>query len=257
MAIALLKIIHHLICEPIDTLFESVRAHGTCPQELTKRPDEIGRIARLLNRCLNDRTRHEAATERAHSRASTELYRLSKDHKRQVVGLQRDAYTDELTKLPNRACLEAQGPVMCQNALDESKDLSIIMIDVDKFKEVNDTMGHGTGDEVIRFTGQLLHSCTRQIDLPARFGGDEFVILLNDCSLKTAQSIGEKLRKLFRREVLQIIDTADGYVDTQPGLSIGIASLANSQAEDFDALFKLADKALYRAKESGRNCVAV
>ncbi len=257
LVLILLKITHSMISKPLNALFDSVHAHDLCPQELTRRSDEIGRIARLMNNCLKQRDLHQMAAERANSRVSTELYRVARNHKLQVINLQKDATTDELTRLANRARLEQEGPQLFDQARKQDIDLSVMMIDVDKFKQINDSLGHDVGDKVIAFMGEILRGCTRPVDLSARFGGDEFVIILKGCSLKSSAAIAERMRKLFEREVLQIINPTGKKLDFQPGLSIGIASLKRSKVSQFTTLCKLADKALYRAKEGGRNRVAI
>lgn len=164
------------------------------------------------------------------------------------------AFTDQLTGLPNRASVLERLSQALAVVRRAKRYGAVIFIDLDQFKKINDVYGHGIGDEVLREVATRLRYFMRQGDTVARFGGDEFVILLpelsNDQTVAATQSlaVGEKLRAALE-EPLQIKGLS--YSATA---SIGI-SIFPGQAETVDELIREADIAMYRAKESGRNAL--
>jgi two-component system cell cycle response regulator len=157
------------------------------------------------------------------------------------------AMHDQLTGLYNRHFVSEQ----VQQAISESQrhhvDFSIIVLDIDLFKQVNDKYGHDVGDRVLQSVGNLLQAEFRDEDSVARIGGEEFLILLNHCSVHSAADKAESLRSH-----LQELKPAGLAVTA----SFGVAQLSKD-LNSFDKLFKAADMAVYRAKEQGRNQVEV
>jgi diguanylate cyclase (GGDEF)-like protein len=157
-----------------------------------------------------------------------------------------DAYTDELTKIDNRTRFN----ILFQNAMEKSQQthssLSIILIDLDNFKQINDQYGHDTGDKVLRRFTTLIREHIRSTDFFARWGGEEFVILLPDTLLEDAKIIAENLRARLEKH-----DFGMGGKLTS---SFGVSARRNGDTET--SLFKRADLALYAAKNNGRNSVA-
>jgi len=132
-------------------------------------------------------------------------------------------------------------------------NLSVLVIDIDHFKKVNDTYGHLAGDLAIKKVAHHLITHTRKDDIVARFGGEEFVVLMRDLSLENAKNLGETLRK----GISEIVIKGDQY-EFQLTVSIGIASISQNnfvQIKSFSHLIEEADKRLYEAKSSGRNKV--
>ncbi|HEX8904542.1 MAG TPA: GGDEF domain-containing protein, partial [Longimicrobiaceae bacterium] len=125
--------------------------------------------------------------------------------------------------------------------------LALVMIDLDFFKQVNDAYGHRTGDEVLARVGRLLRSTARNIDLPARFGGEEFAVLLYDSNLAGAMTFAER----FRTNLREMTVPASGGRTVRVTASLGVA--VGSELVDPDALIDAADQALYRAKHTGRD----
>lgn len=134
----------------------------------------------------------------------------------------------------------------------ENKSVGVIMADIDFFKKINDTYGHLTGDLVIRSTADKLHSLMRSYDYIGRYGGEEFLVILPECSLDFAAAFAERLRLSISSEN---IDTIEGTIPLT--LSFGVAASGVARSREADFLVKAADKALYRAKKNGRNCVEV
>ena len=157
------------------------------------------------------------------------------------------ASTDALTGLPNRRYFdEFCGLLARRRRADDA--VGVLMIDIDKFKGLNDTFGHATGDDVLRAVGGAIVSAVREDDVPARFGGEEFVVLLRNPGMDVAFEVGERVR------------TAVSGLDLSrygvPGVSVSVGVAVSEHADQpIDDLVGLADQALYRAKRAGRNRV--
>lgn len=163
------------------------------------------------------------------------------------------ASTDPLTALPNkRTLLEAMARDLAQ-ADREHTPVSVIFVDVDHFKQFNDTWGHATGDEVLRVVGELLKGSLRQGDLPARYGGEEFVVVLPHTDSEGAMLVAERIRA---RLEAQEVDGPEGKLHVTA--SFGVATVTGPGVKDAtEDLLGRADAALYVAKENGRNRVAL
>lgn len=156
------------------------------------------------------------------------------------------AMTDQLTGLYNRHSLFDIGPKYLSDAKRHKFPVSLLVIDLDHFKNVNDIHGHGVGDTVLKAIGQVLNNNCREEDFVARFGGEEFVMLLSHCELDFAATKAEALRVAIESA------KPNGLIITA---SIGVAAF--SKNDNFDSLFDKADKAVFDAKGSGRNKVIV
>jgi diguanylate cyclase (GGDEF)-like protein len=156
------------------------------------------------------------------------------------------ASLDGLTRLFQRHYTNAAAEVEWKRTIRRQRPLSVLMIDVDQFKMINDTRGHDHGDMVLRKIASTLRSICRLEDVISRYGGDEFMILLPETSSDGAVLLAERIRKTFENTI-----TSDG--ERFATISIGIASYPISPAHNIEDLIKLADQALYRAKEAGRN----
>jgi diguanylate cyclase (GGDEF)-like protein len=160
------------------------------------------------------------------------------------------ALIDPLTHLGNRTALDDSLRRELQLAERHKYDLSLLMIDVDHFKQINDKHGHSCGDEVLQEIARTIENVCRETDISFRFGGEEFVVLLRETTDAGAAIIGERLRK----EISNITIDKNGK-HIKPTISIGISTRATDQKEHIDDLFERADKALYQAKQMGRNRV--
>lgn len=159
---------------------------------------------------------------------------------------------DELTSLYNRRFFQRKLS-SCFSQYKQSKgELSCMLIDLDYFKQVNDNYGHMFGDLVLTQFAEILTKHERSLDTSARFGGEEFVILLEDTDLEECLEIAQKLHKNAEGHIYK-----DGDVELQVTASIGISSLKSHQPTNSDKLISMADEALYQAKENGRNQVAI
>lgn len=156
---------------------------------------------------------------------------------------------DHLTKLANRHGFEPVFKQMLKAAKRRKEPLSILLIDIDHFKKINDKMGHLEGDEVLKSMASILQDSVRQCDAVCRWGGEEFIISLANCNIDAAQTIANNIDQLVATTL-----TA-GKRDKQAiTVSMGIAEF--DLTESSDALFARADEALYRAKNNGRNQIA-
>jgi diguanylate cyclase (GGDEF)-like protein len=164
--------------------------------------------------------------------------------------IQRQAVTDELTGLFNHRRFQEVMTAEVERTRRFGQELGLIMLDLDNFKRVNDTYGHLQGDVVLRQVARVLRESAREIDEPARYGGEEMAVALPQTGLQGAYDFAERVRR--RIEGLQI-DLLDGDGTLRVTASFGAASLPHSAKIDKDALVAAADAALYRAKRSGKN----
>lgn len=177
--------------------------------------------------------------------------KILEDIRSKQTELKRQAATDPLTKLYNRRYLMAGGDYLLEKAKSNTESLSVIMIDIDHFKAVNDKHGHDIGDKVLVEVASVFRRFSRDRDLIARFGGEEFVILLPGAGHTEAQECAERIR----RGVEQLhINLGDGPT-LQVTVSLGIAEVNVTATESLENAIKRADKALYQAKALGRNQV--
>lgn len=161
--------------------------------------------------------------------------------------LQELAERDPLTRLHNRRGLENQLNGLANQFLDPTNPvIGVVMIDLDHFKTVNDTLGHDAGDEILRILSRIILDEMRPKNLAARWGGEEFILLFPGISKPRLQPVAEKLRARIEAEL--------HYKEMRITASLGIA---HGDVADFESLAKRADEALYRAKATGRNRVEV
>ncbi len=167
--------------------------------------------------------------------------------KQQRDALENMAMHDQLTGLYNRHYLLEVAKHKLARAKRHRHTLSLLMLDVDHFKTINDTLGHAAGDNILKALAKLMDEQNRSEDIVARFGGEEFVILLDQCDAQAAKNKAKSL--------LQTIESLnpDGISVTA---SIGISELSNRE-ESFAELLKRADLAVYQAKDKGRNCIEI
>ena len=160
------------------------------------------------------------------------------------------AQTDSLTGLYNRGYVFAKGRQMVSAHHGQAAPLSILMFDVDNFKQVNDSYGHPAGDEVLRSVAQACQSCLRESDMIARFGGEEFIALLPGVDVQTAEFIAGRIKDKIASCEQQVDDL---HFSVTASFGVALAT----QEDDFDGLIKIVDEALYQAKQNGRNCIVV
>jgi diguanylate cyclase (GGDEF)-like protein len=155
---------------------------------------------------------------------------------------------DPLTRVGNRTALTQALTRELEVARRYQRPLSLILVDIDHFKKVNDTVGHSAGDLALQHLVEKISANLRQIDEVFRYGGEEFVVLLGQTDIEPAMLVAERIRESLIREPLILDDTPLPLT-----VSIGVSTYQRDDSED--CLFNRADHALYQAKHSGRNCV--
>ncbi len=158
------------------------------------------------------------------------------------------AMRDPLTGIGNRAALDNALHRELRTAERLHQELSLLMIDIDHFKSVNDTHGHACGDQVIKQVAEAILAVTRQTDMTFRYGGEEFVAMLSNTPLDIATAIAERIRRYIETNPIQCRDH-----EIQTTISVGVSCL--KEQEPIKKLFDRADRALYQAKHLGRNRV--
>ena len=162
------------------------------------------------------------------------------------------ALVDELTKLPNRRAFFLRGAEEISRCKRYGNPLSMLMLDIDRFKSINDTYGHAIGDMALQCVSRVLREQVREVDIPGRLGGEEFGILLPNTRLEEALVIAERIRKSI--EALQCGQETEACITMTASLG---AAQFNPEFKSLDDLFNRADTALYKAKNNGRNRVEV
>lgn len=217
-------------------------------------PASLGAVLLIAALMIFQTRRHQAAQveelhhlqdeiEKANSRAQKEVEERQSAEQR-ILQL---ANYDELTSLPNRAILNQTITQALAKAKRYKKQLAILFIDLDRFKFINDTMGHGAGDYVLKTISERFKQCLRETDTIARLGGDEFVVLIEALSdPKYVAGVAQKL--VVSAQQAFVIEGQECHVTA----SIGISTYPND-GKDASTLLKNADIAMYRAKEQGKN----
>jgi len=170
----------------------------------------------------------------------------------QIRTIEKLSYLDQLTQIPNRRSLDQQILSEWGRAIRDQIPLSLLMIDVDKFKVYNDTYGHLQGDIVLRtVAGTILQTLQRAGDFAARYGGEEFCVLLPGADLIGAMKVAEQVREAVK----SLIIPCENGISSKVTISVGVHSLVPKVTDTIPELIAKADQALYIAKEAGRNCV--
>ncbi len=215
--------------------------------------DDRPRLVKALEIGVNDILARPIDPQELAARARTQIRRKrytdylrdNLDHSLEL------AVTDQLTGLHNRRYMTGQLDALVRRAAVGGEAVALLVIDIDHFKKINDSFGHGVGDEVLREFAVRLASNVRAIDLPVRFGGEEFVVVMPETELEHAHRIAERIRLHVAGSPFRLMGGGELLTVT---ISIGVA--ASLGADDVpDALVKRADEAMYEAKSRGRNRV--
>jgi diguanylate cyclase (GGDEF)-like protein/PAS domain S-box-containing protein len=175
------------------------------------------------------------------------------ERKKAEAELKRLVITDDLTGLYNQRYFYTQLTKEVERAKRHNRPLSLLLIDVDLFKEFNDTYGHWEGDFVLKKIGELLMKNVRDIDIAFRYGGEEFTVILPETNHEDAMIVAERIRKAVARTLFYPF-TLDGQPDIV-SKTVSIGSTEFHQEDTLKSFLKRADNAMYQAKKSGRNVV--
>lgn len=245
----------------IDELYDALERNGDealnreneltdLSGQLSETSDDYPAIGTLLGKVINVAKEMHAQNEHLESRladSTSEITNLQQN----VKIIQAEAMKDPLTGVSNRTSFDRSIVEALAVAKANDEALSLLMADIDHFKSFNDTHGHQTGDQVLRLVAEVMNANVKGRDTLARFGGEEFVIILPQTSLDNAFTLGDRIREAVssRRLKKRRTDEDLGAVT----MSIGVAVLHS--ADTIESLIERADQCLYAAKENGRNQV--
>ncbi|WP_305042940.1 putative bifunctional diguanylate cyclase/phosphodiesterase [Geoalkalibacter sp.] len=261
VCLALAWLLGRRVATPLGTLSQATHGIPARLEQGETDPDwpasPIREIHDLIHNCremtasLRDkftqiRLAHHNLEERV-DRRTRELAEANADLLRKEARLEQLAHHDPLTDLPNRLLFQDRLEHALAKAHREGHQVALFFLDLDRFKKINDSLGHALGDHLLREVAQRLSGCVRAGDTVARLGGDEFMIVIDAVdNLQQVAAIAQKILRHLDRPV-----EVDGYSLYATG-SIGV-SLFPNDGRDVDTLMKCADAAMYRAKELGRN----
>jgi two-component system cell cycle response regulator len=215
--------------------------------------DERQRLVKALEIGVNDILTKPIDPQELSARAKTQIRRKrytdylrdNLDHSLEL------AVTDQLTGLHNRRYMVGQLEALVKRATLGGDPVACLLIDIDHFKKINDGYGHDVGDEVLREFAVRLASNVRAIDLPCRYGGEEFVVVMPDTKIEDAERIAERIRLHVAGSPFRVMNGSELLTVT---ISIGVAATLGAEDRP-ETLLKRADEAVYEAKASGRNKV--
>ena len=215
-------------------------------------PDDQTRLLKALDMGVNDYLIRPIDRQELIARVNTQVkrWRYTEQLRSSVEASMQLAITDSLTGLFNRRYLETHLNHLIEHFVNRGKALTVLALDVDYFKPINDTYGHDAGDRVLQELAARIRESTRSIDLCCRTGGEEFVLVLPTTDIAAGHAIAERLRKFVALKPFAV----SPEVAIPVTISIGLASLSGPH-ESLEAMMKRADEALYSAKREGRNRV--
>lgn len=237
------------LVQPICTLVQALGSEEPEEEKAAPAPRhyELRLLAEGLSALRLDRSSWQQRARHTERRVDSRIAEQTQEIIRDLRRVQRQAWLDPLTGVHNRRFLQEKLPEMFAAQRESRRDLSLVMLDLDHFKNLNDTLGHAAGDELLRFVGELLSQCVRADDFAARYGGDEFVLILPGVSARDALCMANRILALFAQRVRMMFEVHPG-----PTLSAGIASICDNTPRNHRQLLHLADEALLTAKRSGK-----
>ena len=216
--------------------------------------DEVDRtkVVRGLDMGVSDFIMRPVERNELAARVRTQIrrFRYAAELRQSVTNTMALAVTDELTGLYNRRYFDRHLSLMLDKAREQSRDMALMLIDMDFFKSVNDNHGHDIGDAVLREFAERLRRNIRGVDLACRFGGEEFVVLMPDTDYRQAQGVAERVRMAVAERGFETQESRPLMVTCSVGVALNETALDTPET-----ILKRADVALYRAKREGRNRV--
>lgn len=214
--------------------------------------DEIGRLGQAFNQMAGRIEARDVRLRELSANQERTIAERTAELRRQNTALEELATTDPLTQVNNRRHFFDLAPIEMNRARRSGHPVSVVILDADNFKQINDTYGHQAGDQILVGLVQICKANLRNTDVFARYGGEEFVVLMPETGCEAASQIAERLRSA-------VAETPVLYQDHSIRLtiSLGLACWGGEGALEFDALLAHADQALYQSKQNGRNLVTV
>ncbi len=234
----------HLNRKNKELLQQLAEYNKTLEQKVAERTEEL-RLANELLQKINEEKELMIQELKATNEEKSHLLIQTRE---QAIQLENLARQDALTKLANRRHLEITLHYEFERAKRHHRLLTVALLDLDHFKQVNDLFSHQIGDDVLRQLGQILPSCIRASDLAARYGGEEFALIFSDTGLDDARKVCEHIRQTIETHAWSEL-----HPDLKLTCSIGLS--ADTSVPNYEKMLSLADAKLYEAKRSGRNRV--
>ena len=233
------------------------RDHSAYGKTLSKASGELGHakpgeagVKALIDQVIGATRAMEARSKTLELQLQTSSREVSELRDR-LESVKRESLTDQLTGIPNRKAFDNELQQSIEQAIETGEPLSLVMCDIDHFKSFNDTWGHQTGDQVLRLVANCLSENVKGRDTAARFGGEEFAVILPQTTLLDAVRLADQIRG--KVESKKLVKKSTGDILGVITISAGVAHYdPNDSAEEF---VRRADGCLYAAKRSGRNCV--
>lgn len=213
----------------------------------------VGTVAALSDQSTFTEAAEEFVELGALSVAVVILYYLSRAEREEISPLRRFADVDELTGLSSRSFFDRAAERRIDQSIEDNMPLSCLVLDIDDFKVYNDSHGHGAGDEILRCVGLTLRECARADDLVSRYGGEEFVVLMNG-DTEAATEVAERMRQAVQQ---RCVPGEEGSLVRPVTVSVGVAPYVDDEMNSLDRLVLVADAEMYRAKRTGKNRVSV
>lgn len=233
--------------EELVRILSDIRAGQAPIEEVRTVGGGVAPLVPILAELLHDRRRQERANAELQAEMKQRVARRTDALERSLASVKNQAHHDLLSGLFNRRALEDACPRVIDHCRAVGADLHVLMVDMDRFKQVNDQLGHAAGDALIADVGAMIRSAVRQGDLAFRFGGDEFTILLPGGDRAAAQALADRLTRLGT----QLGQTL--RIHPPPGLSVGMTSLSENPSDaTMGDLMKAADASLYTRKADRR-----
>ncbi|TCV82981.1 sensor domain-containing diguanylate cyclase [Sulfurirhabdus autotrophica] len=260
LSILIFVVTSRVIVKPIGHFRDLMNTILNNPSEsshqklVIKNKDEIGDLALIFNSMNNQVHEYQQRLKDKYNLADSALVATNEQLKIRTADLEKAlrlveqlAITDSLTNLPNRRHFDDYLATTFSRAVRFKEPLCMILLDIDHFKQINDTHGHAAGDYVLKELGKLFKSRIRETDVCARLGGDEFAILLYRAKIDDAMNWSQLLLRIIREHAF-----TEAGITLTVTLSIGIAQIT-ADNHSIEALYNATDNALYEAKRRGRN----